>query len=131
MPWALTWEQAPVNSLRGLRARRAASDRSAVQSICRPDPIPPHIEHGYATTVDYLVDACRVVLEETGLLPHANAGALDDRELAQLRDVSASQVMMLETLDPTLAAISTVLLGLTTVAVVVIEKLVGLGRQFS
>jgi putative spermidine/putrescine transport system permease protein len=35
------------------------------------------------------------------------------------------------TLDPTLAAISTVLLGLTTVAVVVIEKLVGLGRQFS
>ena len=61
-------------------------------------------EHGYATTVDYLADACRVVLEETGLLPHANAGALDAGELAQLREVSASQGMMLETLDPTLAA---------------------------
>lgn len=35
------------------------------------------------------------------------------------------------TLDPTLAAISTILLGLTALAVVVIEKLVGLGRQFS
>ena len=32
--------------------------------------------HGYASTVDYLVAACAAVLEETGLLPHANAGAL-------------------------------------------------------
>jgi FO synthase len=61
-------------------------------------------ERGYATTVDYLADACRMVLEDTGLLPHANAGALDDRELAQLRKVSASQGMMLETLDGTLPA---------------------------
>ena len=36
-------------------------------------------EHGYASTVDYLVAACRAVVEETGLLPHANAGALDGR----------------------------------------------------
>lgn len=34
------------------------------------------------------------------------------------------------TLDPTLAAISTVLLGLTSIAILVIERLVGLGRQF-
>ncbi len=27
----------------------------------------------------YLVAMCRLVLEETGLLPHANAGALDRR----------------------------------------------------
>ena len=33
-------------------------------------------EHGFASTVDYLAHACRLVLEETGLLPHANAGAL-------------------------------------------------------
>ena len=33
--------------------------------------------HGYASTVDYLAAMCRLVLEETGLLPHANAGALD------------------------------------------------------
>jgi FO synthase len=39
-----------------------------------------------------------MVLEGTGLLPHANAGALFAHELTQLRGVSASQGMMLETL---------------------------------
>jgi FO synthase len=61
-------------------------------------------EHGYASTVDYLVAACRTVLEETGLLPHANAGALDETELAALRPVTASQGMMIETLVEELAA---------------------------
>ncbi len=42
---------------------------------------------------------CRLVLDETGLLPHANAGALTADELAALRPVSASQGMMLETLN--------------------------------
>ena len=60
--------------------------------------------HGYASTVDYLAAACKAVLEETGLLPHANAGALGDPELARLREVSASQGMMLESLATTLAA---------------------------
>src|SRR5207237_797536 len=55
-------------------------------------------EHGYASTVDYLVAMCRLVLDETGLLPHANAGALFENELAALRPVSASQGMMIETL---------------------------------
>jgi FO synthase len=59
---------------------------------------------GYASTVEYLAHACRLVLEETGLLPHANAGALFPDELALLREVSASQGMMLESLDPALAA---------------------------
>ena len=40
-------------------------------------------EHGYASTVDYLVAMCRLVLDETGLLPHANAGALDAADLAR------------------------------------------------
>ena len=55
-------------------------------------------EHGYRSTVDYLVDACRAVLDETGLLPHANAGALTQAELERLRAVSPSQGMMIETL---------------------------------
>src|SRR5438128_6629625 len=55
-------------------------------------------EHGYGTTVDYLVDACRAVLDETGLLPHASAGALSQAELERLRAVSPSQGMMIETL---------------------------------
>jgi 7,8-didemethyl-8-hydroxy-5-deazariboflavin synthase CofH subunit/7,8-didemethyl-8-hydroxy-5-deazariboflavin synthase CofG subunit len=60
--------------------------------------------HGYASTVDYLAHVCRLVLEETGLLPHANAGALYPEELTQLREVSASQGMMLESLAEDLAA---------------------------
>ena len=59
---------------------------------------------GYASTVDYLAAMCRLVLEETGLLPHANAGALYASELATLRPVSASQGMMLESLAEGLAA---------------------------
>ena len=61
-------------------------------------------EHGYTSTVDYLTQACRLVVEETGLLPHANAGALDGNELAALREVSASQGMMIESVNPDLAA---------------------------
>ena len=57
---------------------------------------------GYATTVDYLVAMCRLVLDETGLLPHANAGALHRDELARLREVSPSQGMMIESLNPDL-----------------------------
>ncbi len=61
-------------------------------------------ERGYASTVDYLVACCRAVADETGLLPHANAGALSPDELAALRPVTASQGMMLESLRPDLAA---------------------------
>ncbi len=55
-------------------------------------------EHGHATTIDYLVAMCELVLGETGLLPHANAGAMFPDELAKLRAVSASQGMMVESL---------------------------------
>ena len=53
---------------------------------------------GYESTVDYVANAAQMVLESTGLLPHANAGALYHHELAQLRTVSASQGMMIEAL---------------------------------
>ena len=53
---------------------------------------------GYGSTVDYLVAAAKAVLDETGLLPHANAGALSQPELERLRAVAPSQGMMLETL---------------------------------
>ena len=55
-------------------------------------------DHGYQSTVDYLVAAAGAVLAETGLLPHANAGALSRVELERLRAVSPSQGMMLESL---------------------------------
>ena len=55
-------------------------------------------DHGYSSTVDYLVAMARLVLAETGLLPHANPGALSGSELARLRSVSPSQGMMIESL---------------------------------
>jgi FO synthase len=49
------------------------------------------------TTIEYLVRMCGLVLEETGLLPHANPGVMTRDELAALREVTASQGIMLET----------------------------------
>src|SRR5215210_2106302 len=52
---------------------------------------------GHGSTVEYLAEMCRLVMEETGLLPHANPGVLDRDQLAMLREVSVSQGIMLET----------------------------------
>ncbi len=54
--------------------------------------------NGHASTVDYLVAAAGATLAQTGLLPHANAGALSQADLERLRTVSPSQGMMIETL---------------------------------
>ena len=59
---------------------------------------------GFASTTDYLVAACQAVIDDTGLLPHANAGAISRAELAALREVAPSQGMMIESLNPDLAA---------------------------
>ncbi len=53
-------------------------------------------ERGYARTTEYLVDACRVSLEE-GLFPHTNAGIMDADEMSALRPLNASMGLMLET----------------------------------
>ena len=55
-------------------------------------------EHGYESTVAYLAGVAKLVVDETGLLPHANAGALTRGDLELLRAVSPSQGMMIETL---------------------------------
>nr|WP_229682572.1 5-amino-6-(D-ribitylamino)uracil--L-tyrosine 4-hydroxyphenyl transferase CofH [Siccirubricoccus deserti] len=51
---------------------------------------------GYATTIDYLRAMCALVLKETSLLPHANPGVMTRDEIAALREVTASQGIMLE-----------------------------------
>lgn len=53
-------------------------------------------EMGYGTTIDYLEAMCRLVLKETGLLPHVNPGVVTGEELDRLRKVSVSQGLMLE-----------------------------------
>src|SRR5882672_6604359 len=54
---------------------------------------------GCETTIEYLAQMCRLVLDETGLLPHANPGVMTSDELAALREVTASQGIMLETIS--------------------------------
>ncbi|MBE9538331.1 MAG: 5-amino-6-(D-ribitylamino)uracil--L-tyrosine 4-hydroxyphenyl transferase CofH [Proteobacteria bacterium] len=53
-------------------------------------------EMGYATTLEYVHAVAARVLEETGLLPHINAGCMTGEEIAGLRQVSASMGIMLE-----------------------------------
>ena len=60
--------------------------------------------YGHESTHSYLVAMCRMVLEETGLLPHPNAGVLSQRELAELREVAPSQGIMLESVADRLCA---------------------------
>jgi len=52
---------------------------------------------GCETTLEYLARMCDRVVAETGLLPHANPGVMNEADLRALRDVSVSQGIMLET----------------------------------
>ena len=58
---------------------------------------------GCDTTLQYLGRAAEAVLDETGLLPHLNPGVMSLDDLAELRRVSASMGLMLETTSPRLA----------------------------
>lgn len=60
-------------------------------------------EWGFEDFVGYVVWACQEGLER-GLLPHTNLGVLDAAELARLREVTASQGLMLESVNPDLVA---------------------------
>jgi len=51
---------------------------------------------GFASTLDYLQHCARLVLDETGLLPHLNPGVMDVEEIRRLRPVAASMGLMLE-----------------------------------
>jgi FO synthase len=51
---------------------------------------------GYPTMTSYLAAMCKLVFEETGLLPHVNCGVLTQDELLELREYSASMGIMLE-----------------------------------
>ena len=70
----------------------------------KPEAIYPEMksflnERGHQRTLDYLYEACRVVLEETGLLPHSNPGVMGQGDLQRLRDVNPSMGLMLESVS--------------------------------
>jgi len=58
---------------------------------------------GFEGWIDYVRWACREGLDR-GLLPHTNLGVLDRAELAALREVTASQGLMLESIRDDLVA---------------------------
>jgi FO synthase len=53
-------------------------------------------ERGFARTIDYVRHCAERVLTETGLLPHINAGVLDEADWRMLRAVAPSGGLMLE-----------------------------------
>src|SRR5467141_1157283 len=59
-------------------------------------------KQGFARTLDYLAAMCELVLEKTGLLPHANPGVMDRATLTRLKDSNASVGLMLENVSPRL-----------------------------
>lgn len=67
----------------------------------RPEAIFPEMREmlaglGHKTTLSYLAEMCERVLNETGLLPHANPGLMGRRDLEVLRRFSPSMGLMLE-----------------------------------
>src|SRR5215218_4261229 len=55
-------------------------------------------EHGHPDFTSYVAWTCERALER-GLLPHTNLGVLERKDLARLREVTASQGLMLESVS--------------------------------
>ncbi|MBX5490018.1 MAG: 7,8-didemethyl-8-hydroxy-5-deazariboflavin synthase CofG [Chloroflexi bacterium] len=107
-PLARTLE--PEEVLAIARAGAAAGCKEALFSL-GDKPERRHPEHrawlaarGYRTTLEYLAAMCRLVLDETGLLPHANPGVLSPEDIALLRPVNISMGIMLESISERLLA---------------------------
>jgi FO synthase len=58
-------------------------------------------DYGHGSFTSYVAWACERALER-GVLPHTNLGVLGPDELARLREVTASQGLMLESVNPDL-----------------------------
>jgi FO synthase len=59
-------------------------------------------KQGFARTLDYVAAMSELVLEITGLLPHANPGVMDRGALERLKDSNASVGLMMENVSPRL-----------------------------
>jgi FO synthase len=74
----------------------------------RPEALFPEMREtlqrfGHPTTLSYLAKMCERVLNETGLLPHANPGLMARRDLELLRGACPSVGLMLENVSERLA----------------------------
>jgi FO synthase len=86
------------------QGRRAGCKEALFSLGDQPERIFPEAkeflrQQGYSRTLDYLAAMCELVLEKTGLLPHANPGLMDGAALDRLKDSNASVGLMLETVS--------------------------------
>lgn len=70
----------------------------------KPEVIYPEMKQflaarGHQRTLDYLHQACRAVLDESELLPHANPGVMGKADLHRLKEVNVSMGLMLESVS--------------------------------
>jgi len=70
----------------------------------KPEAIYPEMKQflsarGHQRTLDYLYEACKLVLEEAELLPHANPGVMGKADLQRLRTANPSMGLMLESVS--------------------------------
>src|SRR5881398_2453782 len=89
------------------RGRHAGCKEALFSLGDQPEKIFPEAREflraqGYSRTLDYLAAMCELVLEKTGLLPHANPGLMDRAALLRLKDSNASVGLMLENVSPRL-----------------------------
>src|SRR5919197_572930 len=94
-------EPEEVEALLDRAARRRVKELLVLTGE-RPE-VNPHVaarlrELGHADFVSYVAWACERVLER-GLLPHTNLGVVSREDLARLREVTASQGLMLESIS--------------------------------
>jgi 7,8-didemethyl-8-hydroxy-5-deazariboflavin synthase CofG subunit len=84
---------------------RAAGCKEALFSLGdQPERIFPEARdflqrQGFSGTLDYVAAMSELVLERTGLLPHANPGVMDRPALERFKDSNASVGLMLETVS--------------------------------
>ena len=89
------------------RARDAGCKEALFSLGDQPERIFPDAREflqrqGFARTLDYAAAMSEMVLERTGLLPHANPGVMDRASLERFKESNASVGLMLETVSPRL-----------------------------
>jgi 7,8-didemethyl-8-hydroxy-5-deazariboflavin synthase CofG subunit len=89
------------------QGRRAGCKEALFSLGDQPERIFPEAreflrKQGFARTLDYLAAMSELVLENTGLLPHANPGVMDRAAMERLKDSNASVGLMLENVSPRL-----------------------------
>src|SRR6184192_1148944 len=83
------------------RGRHAGCKEALFSLGDQPEKIFPEAREflrrqSFTRTLDYLAAMCELVLERTGLLPHANPGVMDGEALDKLKESNASVGLMLE-----------------------------------